>query len=291
MADILSGAPVVAALGELMKADVEVLKGSGVVPSLCILRVGERPDDISYEKNAGKRCESVGINVKNIVLPEDVSQDVLLERINMLNNDKTVHGVLLFRPLPSHLNERVVCETLCSEKDIDCITLKSLADVFTGNNETFNPCTAQAVLEILDFYGIDCSGKNVVVIGRSLVVGKPLSIMLLSRNATVTICHTRTKDLSAISSNADIVIAATGQPEGLTKEYFNPGQVVIDVGINWNDSTGKLCGDVKFNEVEPIVAAISPVPGGVGTVTTSVLASNVIKAAKKQHNHLGLVCQ
>jgi methylenetetrahydrofolate dehydrogenase (NADP+)/methenyltetrahydrofolate cyclohydrolase len=170
---------------------------------------------------------------------------------------------------------------LASSKDIDGITDGSLAGVFTGSNEGYAPCTAQAVVDILDFYNIDCTGKRVVVVGRSLIVGKPAAIMLLERNATVTVCHTRTIDLPAITKNAEILIVATGQSEGMKKEFFSPGQIVIDVGINWNSEKQKLFGDVKFDDAEQIVAAITPVPGGVGAVTTCVLVSNVVKAAKK----------
>ena len=280
MANLLKGAAVVEALGEKMKRDVLCLKDKGISPALAILRIGERADDVSYEKNAIKRCESVGVMVRRVTLPADVSQVSLIEAVENLNNDGSIHGVLMFRPLPKHLDERAACEALDPAKDIDGITEGSLAGVFTGSGKGFAPCTAQAIIEILDYYGIDYTGKRVAVAGRSLVVGKPAAIMLMARNATVTICHTRTADMPAITRNAEIVIAATGQAEGMTKEYFSSGQIVIDVGINWNSEKGKLCGDVKFDEAEPVVAAITPVPGGVGTVTTSVLVSNVIKAAQ-----------
>ncbi|MCL2125637.1 MAG: bifunctional 5,10-methylene-tetrahydrofolate dehydrogenase/5,10-methylene-tetrahydrofolate cyclohydrolase [Oscillospiraceae bacterium] len=281
MADLLKGADVVAALGDKMSKDIEELKGKGITPTLAILRVGERPDDISYEKGAMKRCESVGVVVKSVVLPADVTQGVLIDHVRALNDDGSVHGVLIFRPLPKHLDEDAVCATLKPEKDIDGITEGSLAGVFTGNGKGFAPCTAQACMEILDYYNIDCKGKRAVVVGRSLVVGRPAAIMLMGKNATVTICHTRTVDMPSVTRNAEILIVAAGQMEGLTKDYFSPGQIVIDVGINWNDEKGKLCGDVKFDDAEPIVAAITPVPGGVGTVTTSVLVSHVVEAAKK----------
>ena len=281
MADLLKGAEVVAALGEKMAKDIEELKQKGVTPTLAILRVGERPDDISYEKGATKRCETVGVAVKSIVLPLEVSQDELMQNVESLNNDDSVHGVLIFRPLPKNLDEEAVCAALKPEKDIDGITEGSLAGVFTGSGKGFAPCTAQACMEILDYYKIDCKGKRAVVVGRSLVVGKPASIMLMGKNATITTCHTRTVDMPSVTREAEIVIVAAGVMEGLTKEYFSPGQVVIDVGINWNDEKGKLCGDVKFDDAEPIVAAITPVPGGVGTVTTSVLVSHVVEAAKK----------
>ena len=284
MAEIMKGADVVAALGERMKKDIEEIKGRGIDPMLAILRVGERPDDISYEKGATKRCETTGVAVKSIVLPLDVTQDTLMENIRSLNTDESIHGVLILRPLPKHLDEDAVCAALEPSKDIDGITEGSLAGVFKGSGKGFAPCTAQACMEILDHYNIDCKGKRAVIIGRSLVVGKPAAMMLMGRHATVTVCHTRTVDMPSVARGAEILIVAAGQMEGLTKEYFSPGQIVIDVGINWNDEKGKLCGDVKFDDAEPIVAAITPVPGGVGTVTTSVLVSHVVEAAKKLLN-------
>jgi len=279
MATILKGADVVNALNTKSSVRVEALKEKGVTATLAIVRVGERADDVSYEKTATKRCEAIGVAVKNVVLPADVTQDELVKKIVELNNDDSVHGVLIFRPLPKHISDDVIRSTLKPEKDIDGITDGSLAGVFTGSGSGFAPCTAQACLEILDYYDIDCKGKRAVVIGRSLVVGKPVAIMLMGRHATVTVCHTRTVDMPSVARDAEILIVAAGQMEGITKEYFSPDQIVIDVGINWNDEKGKLCGDVKFDDAEPIVEAITPVPGGVGTVTTSVLVSNVVEAA------------
>ncbi len=280
MAKLLSGKDVVAAMNEKLTAEVETLKSKGISPTLAILRVGERPDDISYEKGATKRCETVGVGVKNVVLPADVTQEELMKNIEVLNNDKNVHGVLIFRPLPKHLDDEAVRHALRPEKDIDGITDGSLAGVFTGSGEGFAPCTAQACMEILDYYGIDCKGRRATVIGRSLVVGKPAAIMLMGRHATVTVCHTRTVDMPSVARNAEILIVAAGKANAVTKEYLSPGQIVVDVGINMTDD-GKLCGDVKFDEAEPVVEAITPVPGGVGTVTTSVLVSHVVEAAKK----------
>ena len=282
MAELLKGADVVAALNGRMIDDIEILRNRGVSPTLAILRVGERPDDISYEKTATKRCGTVGVDVRNVVLPADVTQETLMQNVLALNDDANVHGVLIFRPLPRHLDEAAVCAALKPEKDVDGITEGSLAGVFTGSGKGFAPCTAEACMEILDHYNIDCTGKRAVVIGRSLVVGKPVAIMLMGKHATVTVCHTRTVDVPAIARNAEILIVAAGKMESLTKEYFSPGQIVLDVGINWNDEKGKLCGDVKFGDAEPIVAAITPVPGGVGTVTTSVLVSHVVRAAKNR---------
>ncbi len=280
MAKLLSGKDVVAAMNEKLKAEVETLKSKGISPTLAILRVGERPDDISYEKGATKRCETVGVGVKNVVLPADVTQEELMKNIEVLNSDKNVHGVLIFRPLPKHLDDEAVRKALRPEKDIDGITDGSLAGVFTGSGEGYAPCTAQACMEILDYYGIDCKGKRATVIGRSLVVGKPAAIMLMGRHATVTVCHTRTVDMPSVARNAEILIVAAGKANAVTKEYLSAGQIVVDVGINMTDD-GKLCGDVKFDEAEPVVEAITPVPGGVGTVTTSVLVSHVVEAAKK----------
>jgi len=293
MAQILKGSEVVEFINSEATKKVEDLKNKGIVPTLAILRVGDKADQISYEKSAVKRCDTIGVAVKNVVLPEDITQDDVIQSITGLNEDNKVHGVLILRPLPKHINDDVVRAALCTSKDVDGITDGSLAGVFTGqapsktagfacaNPLGFAPCTAQACIDILDFYKIDCTGKRVTVIGRSLVVGKPVAIMLMGKNATVTVCHTRTVDVPKITKEADIIIAASGQMESLTGEYFSPEQTVIDVGINWNDKKGKLCGDVLFEEAEPIVAAITPVPGGVGTVTTSVLVSNVIKAAER----------
>ncbi|NLT14917.1 MAG: bifunctional 5,10-methylene-tetrahydrofolate dehydrogenase/5,10-methylene-tetrahydrofolate cyclohydrolase [Clostridiales bacterium] len=280
MAELLKGAAVVAALNEKMTAEIAALKEKGISPTLAILRVGERDDDISYEKGAMKRCDTVGVAVKNVVLPADVAQEVLMQNVEALNNDKSIHGVLIFRPLPKHLDEEAVRRALKPEKDVDGITDGSLAGVFTGSGEGYAPCTAQACMEILDFYKVDCKGKRAVVVGRSLVVGKPAAVMLLGKHATVTVCHTRTVDMPSIVRNAEIVIVAAGKANAVTKEYLSPGQVVVDVGINMTEE-GKLCGDVKFDDAEPIVSAITPVPGGVGTVTTSVLVSHVVEAAKK----------
>jgi len=184
--------------------------------------------------------------------------------------------------LPKHLDGEALRRALAPEKDVDGITDGSLAGVFTGSGDGFAPCTAQAAIEILDYFHIDCTGKRAVVIGRSLVVGKPVAMMLMTKNATVTVCHTRTVDMPAITKQAEILVVCAGVMESIDAAYLSPGQTVIDVGINWNEEKGKLCGDVKFDEAEPLAGAITPVPGGVGTVTTSVLVSHVVEAAKRQ---------
>ncbi|OUQ25074.1 bifunctional 5,10-methylene-tetrahydrofolate dehydrogenase/5,10-methylene-tetrahydrofolate cyclohydrolase [Lachnoclostridium sp. An131] len=281
MAKQLLGKEVTAALNERIKADVAALKEKGVTPTLGIIRVGERPDDLSYERGATKRCETLGVEYKKYLLPEDVSQEELLKVIDEVNKDDNIHGVLMFRPLPKHIDQNVVENALAAEKDVDCQTDASLGGVFTGKQVGFPPCTPQACMEILDHYGIDCTGKKAVVIGRSLVVGKPAAMMLIKKNATVTVCHTRTKDMPSVTREAEILIVAAGRAGVVGKDYVSPGQIVIDVGINVNEE-GKLCGDVAYDEVEPIVEAITPVPGGVGSVTTSVLVGHVVEAAKRK---------
>ena len=281
MAEILKGAPVTAALNEKMTAEVAALKEQGVVPTLAILRVGERPDDLSYETGAMKRCAAVGVEIKNVVLPADVCQEDFDAALTELNEDCSVHGILMFRPLPKQLDSEKARKMLKPEKDVDGCTDGSLAGVFTNTKVGFAPCTAQAAMEILEYYGVDCTGKRAAVIGRSLVVGRPVSMMLMHKNATVTTCHTKTADMPSVTREADILIVCAGQMESIGAEYVREGQVVVDVGIGWNEEKGKLCGDVKFDEAEPIVGAITPVPGGVGTVTTSVLVSHVVEAARR----------
>ncbi|MCI6011225.1 MAG: bifunctional 5,10-methylenetetrahydrofolate dehydrogenase/5,10-methenyltetrahydrofolate cyclohydrolase [Firmicutes bacterium] len=282
MAEILKGAPVTAALNEKMAAKAAALKKQGVIPTLAILRVGERPDDLSYERGAAKRCAAVGVNVRNVVLPEDVGQADFDRALEELNEDDSVHGILLFRPLPAQLDNERARQMLSPEKDVDGCTDGSLAGVFTNTKNGFPPCTAQAAMEILDYYGIDCTGKRAAVIGRSLVVGRPAALMLMHRNATVTVCHTKTQDMPSVTREVDILIVCAGRMETIGAQYLREGQVVIDVGIGWNEEKGKLCGDVKFEEAEPLVAAVTPVPGGVGTVTTSVLVSHVVEAAARK---------
>ena len=281
MAKRLLGKEVTAALNERIKADAEALKAKGVNPTLCIIRVGENESDISYERGATKRCETLGVACEKILLPEDVSQEELLATIDKVNKNDQIHGVLLFRPLPKHLDQSVIENALDPAKDVDCMTDGSMSGVFTGKNVGFPPCTPQACMEILDHYGIDCTGKKAVVVGRSLFVGKPAAMMLIKKNATVTVCHTRTVDMPSVVREADIVIVAAGRAGVVDDTYLRAGQVVIDVGINVN-AEGKLCGDVDFEKAEPIVEAITPVPGGVGSVTTSVLVGHVVEAAKRK---------
>lgn len=280
MATILSGSAVASALSESLIQRTNALKEKGVTPTLAIVRVGAREDDLSYERGAMKRCEKIGVAVKNFVLDAQATQEELLAVIDQVNKDKDIHGCLLFRPLPKHIDDETVRAALSPAKDMDGITDGSLAGVFAGTQQGFPPCTAQACMEILDHYGYDLKGKRVTVVGRSLVIGKPVAMMLLKKNATVTICHTRTVDMASECRKAEILVVAAGKAGVVDDKFVSPGQVVIDVGINVNEE-GKLCGDVAYDKVEPVVDAITPVPGGVGSVTTSVLVGHVVEAAER----------
>ncbi|MBQ8880660.1 MAG: bifunctional 5,10-methylenetetrahydrofolate dehydrogenase/5,10-methenyltetrahydrofolate cyclohydrolase [Oscillospiraceae bacterium] len=289
MAKQLLGKEVNEALVAALQTRTRALKEKGVTPTLGIIRLGENPSDLSYEKGATKRAEEVGVAVKNYILPEDASKEDVLKVIDEVNADQSVHGVLMFRPLPKHLkaDQDEICNRLAPCKDVDSMTHMSNAGVFEGQDLGYAPCTPAACMEILDHYGIDCKGKNAVVIGRSLVVGKPAAMMLMAKNATVTICHTKTVNTAEICKGADIIVTAAGVLNSLTKDFVSEGQVVIDVSMNWNPekitSKGKggMSGDCIFDEVEPIVGAITPVPGGVGAVTTTVLMKHVVEAAEK----------
>ena len=289
MAMRLLGKEVNEALVANLQTRSAALKEKGVVATLGIIRLGENPSDLSYEKGATKRAEEVGVAVKNYILPETASKEEVLAVIDEVNADASVHGVLMFRPLPKHLkgDQDEICNRLDPKKDVDSMTHMSNAGVFEGQDLGYAPCTPAACMEILDHYKINCTGKKAVVIGRSLVVGKPAAMMLMGKNATVTVCHTRTVDTAAICREADIIISAAGVLGSLTKDFVRPGQIVIDVSMNWNPdkitSKGKggMSGDAIFDEVEPIVEAITPVPGGVGAVTTSVLMKHVVEAAEK----------
>ena len=283
MAKQLLGKEVNEKLNARIIAECEELKARGVNPTLAIVRCGERPDDLSYEKGATKRAEALGVAVEKFLLPEDVSKEELLRTIDAINANDQIHGVLMFRPLPKHLkaDQDEICNRLDPRKDVDGMTNGSNAGVFMGKELGFAPCTPAACMEILDHYGIDCTGKKAVVLGRSLVVGKPAAMVLLAKNATVTVCHTKTRDVAAVAREADILVSAAGVLKSLTKDYVRPGQVVIDVSINWDEAKGGIAGDAVYDEVEPIVEAITPVPGGVGAVTTSVLIGHVVEAAKR----------
>ena len=290
MAKLLLGKEVTDALNADLQVRTAALREKGIAPTLGIIRVGADPSDLSYEKGATKRAELVGVDVKKFELSADASKEDVLAVIDQVNADESIHGVLMFRPLPKHLraDQNEICTRLDPKKDVDCMTHMSNAGVFEGLDLGYAPCPPAACMEILDFYGIDCKGKNAVVIGRSLVVGKPAGMMLMAKNATVTTCHTRTVNTAEICKNADIIVSAAGVLNSLTADFVRPGQIVIDVSINWDENKpnargtlGAIAGDAKFDEVEPIVEAITPVPGGVGSVTTSVLMKHVVEAAEK----------
>ena len=288
MAKLLLGSEVTSALNARLAARAQALRDRNLIPRLMIVRCGNNPSDLSYERGAEKRAALIGVDVRKAALPEEVSKDELLDVIRRANEDDSVHGVLLFRPLPAHLKpcSSEIFNALDPRKDVDCMTDLSNAGVFEGRSDLgFPPCTPQACMEILDHYGIDLTGKRAVVIGRSLVVGKPLAMMLMARNATVTVCHTRTVDVPGVARSADILVTSAGVLGSLTANCVRPGQIVVDVAINWDPAAkggaGGIAGDAAFGEVEPIVAAITPVPGGVGAVTTSVLIGHVIEAAER----------
>lgn len=278
-ATILEGPAVAEAISKDVMQRVEALEERGVAPQLAIMRVGERPDDLSYERGACKRAELVGVAVRNLVFDEGVTTEELVEAVEAINADDSVHGLLILRPLPAHIDEERVCNALVAYKDVDACGERSLGTLFTGADGAFAPCTAQACIEILDHYGIEIAGRRALVIGRSLVIGKPLSMLLLERNATVTIAHSRTADLEEHAREADIIVACAGHAAMVGANHVAPGQTLIDVGINVADD-GSLVGDIAFDEVVDVVDAVTPVPRGVGSVTTCVLCKHVVQAAE-----------
>ncbi|CDF59175.1 bifunctional 5,10-methylenetetrahydrofolate dehydrogenase/5,10-methenyltetrahydrofolate cyclohydrolase [Thermobrachium celere] len=278
---ILYGREVADKMSEEILNEVKELKDKGIEPKLAIVRVGRNESDLSYERGAIKRAEKLGIKVEVFELQEDIKTDDLVGCIERINNDKLIHGILLFRPLPKHIDENHIKNAINPIKDIDCINPINVAKVMEGDKTGFAPCTPSAVVEILKHYNIDIKGKNVVVIGRSMVVGKPLSMLLLNEDATVTICHSKTQNLKEVTKNADILIVAIGRAKFINREYVSNKTTVIDVGINV-DSVGNLCGDVDFDDVKELVKDITPVPGGVGAVTNTVLFKNLVKACKMQ---------
>lgn len=280
MAELLKGAPVASGITQDLKDRADALKAKGIVPTLAVLRVGEKADDLSYEKGIFSRCAKAGIEIKHIVLAQNASKEEILGEIRKINEDSAIHGCLMFRPLADKETEAEAVKLLAPEKDMDAMTPSSMATVFLGTGEGYAPCTAQSCIEILKHYGVNLTGANVVVVGRSPVIGKPVSMLLQKENATVTMCHTKTVSMAEICRKADVLVVAAGKAGVVDSDFVREGQVVIDVGINV-DAEGKLCGDVDFASVEPVVKAITPVPGGVGSVTTSILASHLIEAAEK----------
>ena len=275
----LRGMPAAKVILADLQERVNKLSERNVIPKLSVVRVGAREDDLSYERGIYKRFEGVGAKVETIELPLSVTQEELESVILALNEDTSVHGVLMFRPLPKTLDEIRIKSLLAEEKDVDCLTSANDAHLFAGDKKGYPPCTPQAVMEILEHYGVDLTGKKVTVVGRSMVVGKPVAMLLLAKNATVTICHTKTQNLQEECKKADIIVACAGVPKMITSDYVREGQVVIDVGIHVVED--KLCGDVDYESVSEIVDAITPVPGGVGSVTTTVLLKHVVMSAER----------
>lgn len=272
----LRGKKVSDGIKEYVSKELETLS---FVPKLAIVRVGENPDDMSYERGATKKLKSFGLDVASYVFPQDISDEDFKKAFKDINEDEEVTGILLLRPLPRTINEKDIENTIDPKKDLDGISPINIAKVFAGDTTGFSPCTAEAVIEVLKAYDIELTGKRVTVVGRSMVVGKPVSMLLLKENATVTMTHTRTVNLKKTCSDAEIVIAAAGRAKMLNSDYCRQDAVMIDVGINV-DENGKLCGDVDYSTLDGKASAATPVPGGVGTVTTAVLAKHLIQAAK-----------
>ena len=280
----LRGKAVADSITEDLIKRTESLKEGGVHPKLSIIRIGTRADDLSYENGAKKRAERIGILVETHELPEDSGKETVLSIIQKLNQDDSVHGILLFCPLPDHLraDEQWIRDSILPEKDMDCLTTLSSSGVYLGRNTGYPPCTPQACIELLKYYGIKLCGKKVTVLGRSSVVGKPLSMMLLNENATVTICHSKTRNIEEQARNADILVSCMGRLHSVGAAFVRAGQTVLDVGINYDPATGKISGDVDTEAVTGIVDGITPVPGGIGSITSAVLMKHVVLAAEKK---------
>lgn len=279
MGILLKGKPVADSIVARVKDEAEELRRNNIIPKLKIIRVGEREDDLAYERAAVKRMKSANIDCEVLALPLNIDKETFEDEIKNVVNDNSVHGILVFRPLPKQLNEKDIRFIISPEKDIDCLNPINAAKILEGDESGFPPCTARAAMEILKYYNIDISGKEATVIGRSMVVGKPLSMMLLKENSTVTICHSKTENLPQVAKRADILIAAIGKSKMITKEYIKENSTVIDVGINADDE-GNITGDVDTEDCIEKAAFITPVPAGVGSVTTAVLADHVVKACR-----------
>lgn len=274
--EILKGLPVANAINEKLMEQVKSIEGP--LPHLAIIRVGERPDDCSYERGAVKKMDKVGVRCTTYTFDADIDNEIFQAEFDKINENPDIDGILMLRPLPKQLDEKQIENKIDPRKDLDGISPLNLAKVYAGDESGYAPCTAEAVIEMLDYAGIDIKGKRVTVVGRSLVIGKPVSMLLMKRNATVTVCHTKTVDMEGTCKNAEILVAAAGSARMIKKDYVAEGAIVVDVGINV-DEEGNLCGDVDFDAITDIAAIATPVPGGVGSVTTSVLAKHLVKAA------------
>lgn len=274
---LLYGADTAEKIKEEISGILSELKG--YIPTLGIVRIGSNSADISYEKGAVKKMESLSLKTKVFEFDENISSEDFIEEFKKINEDDEIDGILLFRPLPEHIDEKKVIEVLDERKDLDGISYKNIAKVFAGDESGFAPCTAKAVIKILESNNIELEGKNVVVLGRSMVIGKPVAMLVIQKNATVTLCHSKTADLKKVCKNADVLIVAIGRAKMINDDYIGEDAVVIDVGINFFE--GKLCGDVDLENVKNAAMA-TPVPKGVGAVTTSVLAQHLVIAALKR---------
>ncbi|NBG88596.1 bifunctional 5,10-methylenetetrahydrofolate dehydrogenase/5,10-methenyltetrahydrofolate cyclohydrolase [Isachenkonia alkalipeptolytica] len=282
MAKIIKGKPVADKITEELSKEIENIKAKGGQPKLATLRVGERGDDIAYERGATKRAEKIGIEVASVVLPGDITQEDFIEELQKLNKDASVNGILIFRPLPKQIDESMIKNIIAPEKDIDCFSPVNVGKMTEGDPTGFNPCTPSAVMEILDFYGVEIKGAEASVIGSSMVVGKPVAMLLLNRKATVRVAHSKTRDTAAVARQGEILVVGVGVPKMVKEDWVSEGAVVIDVGINVDDE-GNMSGDVDFEKVQKKASMITPVPRGVGSVTTTVLAKHVLKAYKQQN--------
>lgn len=280
---LLKGKPVIDEIDKDISDNIEKLYEANIVPTLAIFRIGENSSDIAYENNAIKKAEKLGIKVEKYTCQEDIEECDVIDIVNIINDNDEIHGVLMLRPFPKHIDDEKVRNALSTSKDIDGITDESLAGVFTDKSNGYPPCTAEAALKVLKFYDKELLGKKVVVIGRSLVIGKPVAMMLMKNNATVTICHSKTdsKDLIQYCKEADIIVSAAGKIDTITETSLKSGQTIIDVGINFNDA-GKMVGDISFTDEITEIIDITPVPGGVGGVTTSILMKHVFDSAMKK---------
>ena len=279
----LAGKPVVESLRENIKSRVATLGEKNIHPTLLLIRVGEREDDLSYERSILKNCDLLGIKINVMQLPVDVTMEAIRQVFEEANQDSNIHGIMIFRPLPDQLDPEEIRNLIDPRKDIDCMSPVNLEKVFEGHSDGFAPCTPKAVIELLKHYEFPLKGANVVVAGRSLVVGKPLGMLLLDENATVTICHSRTKDMPSVTAKADIVVAAIGKAKFMNADYFSENSIVVDVGIN-DDGNGSICGDVDYDNVFDKVKAITPAIGGVGLITTTLLLGHVVQACESLNN-------
>lgn len=281
MTKILKGKPVADKIKEDIIERVDSLKKENKTPKLAMIRLGKNSGDISYEKSIIKNCNELGIDTKGIEENEDISTEDLIKILERENEDDEVSGILVFRPLPKHIDEEKIKNAISPGKDVDCMHPLNLEKIFEGDMTGFVPGTPKSAIEILDYYDVELEGKNVLVINRSMVVGKPLAMMLLEKNATVTIAHSRTKNLQELTNKSDVVVTALGKADFLGREYFNEDSIIIDVGVSM-DENNKISGDSDYDNLVDFVKMITPVPGGVGSVTTSIMLDQVVEACERR---------